>query len=534
MILKVRILLVEDTETDAILLQRLLAKAALDFELAHVTTKAQMLESLNASVFDIVICDYNLPGFGPLEAISTLRSKDADASFLVVSGAVGEEKAVEVMRAGASDFLNKSALARLPLIISREWKETQARRSQRDAELQLLQSREELKQALLDARKANDLKTTFLANMSHEIRTPIGAILGYTEMALELSPPTETANYLQAIRRNGQQLLAVIGDLLDLTKIESDRLEFEAVPFDLLHEFESVLLTAQPAAQAKGLSVEVDLDRIEWPDLISDPVKIRQILINVIGNSVKFTSSGKISVSAWQEERGDEVACFFQIEDSGMGMKEEEKTRLFEPFMQGDASTSRKFGGTGLGLSLSRSLARHLGGDLSLVKTLEGSGSTFEVCFIAKKDLATPSKTQKSQVRMNTEGVLKERRVLLVEDSVDNQFIVKHFLFPTGVILEVAASGQEAVDAVSAAAKSGNDFELILMDMQLPGMDGAEATRILRASGLQIPIIALTAHAFKGARERALSGGFTDYITKPIDRRLLTETVVRKLQTKLN
>lgn len=371
--------------------------------------------------------------------------------------------------------------------------------------------------ARLEAISANEAKSDFLANMSHEIRTPLTAIIGYSETLLDSSQPEhERIASINATIRAGKHLLRVINDILDVSKIEAHKLEVERIqvsPFEILAEVESLVTLS---TEEKGLGFEIEY-HYPLPEYIeSDPVRLKQILINICANAVKFTQKGRIKVIV--DCKRDENVIRFQIIDTGIGMTGEQLDKLFKPFTQADTSMTRKYGGTGLGLYLAKQLAEKLGGRLTVQSTPE-SGS----CFSVEIDMGTPEKynfvdkypSLDKQIipHANTaKPVSLAGNVLLVEDNFDNQRLVSMYLHSIGITPTIANNGKEAIGMVS-----GRPYDLVLMDIQMPVMDGITATKQIRQQGYAGPIIALTANAFKEDRERCLAAGCNDMLTKPID-----------------
>ena len=421
---------------------------------------------------------------------------------------------------------------------------------QRDVTREVEQE-EALQQALVRAEAADRAKSEFLANMSHEIRTPMTAILGYADLLAEegdaAQPTLDRAEVIETIRRNGRHLLALINDILDLSKIEAGRLDVESVRFSPIQVVEEVYSLLNVTAQTKGLCLRVEPC---WPlpeSMQGDPVRLRQILMNLVGNAIKFTKEGGVTLR-WALERSvDEPRLRFEIIDTGIGITREQMGRLFEPFSQADSSTTRRFGGTGLGLAISRRLARMMGGDVT-VASEPGKGSTFTVTIPTGplKDIALLTEAAVPPAAESTETAsaqaagpsedprpLAGQRVLLAEDGPDNQRLIAYVLRRAGADVEIAENGRIAVDkVVQALAPGGRGFDLILMDMQMPEMDGYQATRLLRKHGCRLPIIALTAHAMEGDCKKCLDAGCDGYATKPIDiQRLLTICVQGCRQT---
>jgi PAS domain S-box-containing protein len=407
------------------------------------------------------------------------------------------------------------------------------------AEQQLETVHRQLVAARRTAEASSRAKSEFLANMSHEIRTPMTAILGYADLLMEdgdlTRAPEDRIEAISTIQRNGAHLLQIINDILDLSKIEAGKMTVESQvcsPIQLLSDVDSLM---RVRADAKRLALEFDCEG-ELPESIhSDPTRLRQILVNLVGNAVKFTERGTVRVVT-RLVRGERPRLEFDVVDSGIGMTGEQTQRLFQAFAQGDASTTRNFGGTGLGLVISKRLAEMLGGNVTVIKTEPGLGTTFRltlaigslanVPMIATQGaMSTFVKNQGPAIQSASVAQLPGRRILLAEDGVDNQRLIAFVLRRVGAEIITVENGQLAVDAALAADDQGHPFDLILMDMQMPVMDGYQAVALLRAKAYGGPIIALTAHAMAGDRERCLRAGCDDYATKPIDRAQLLETI---------
>lgn len=390
---------------------------------------------------------------------------------------------------------------------------------------------------LIDAEKAansaNTAKTHFLANMSHEIRTPLNAILGFAELILD--PHQTEADRIESvrtIRRSGKQLLKLIDEILDISKVEAGHLEIERIDVNLGTLFSQLQSLLNVQARSKELQLRFHL-KSRIPQFIKcDPTRLRQILLNVIGNSIKFTEKGMINVEIeWVNSFSEEPSQLrVRVIDTGVGIDEGQADKLFQPFIQVDSSTTRKFGGTGLGLALSRQLAAALGGKVELESSAPGQGSTFVIEIESVPVSGSPwlqnieAQEQKEQSAFTERDskVLKGVSILLVDDAYDNQVLISHFLKSAGAHVDLAENGLEGVDK----AMSGS-HEVVLMDIQMPKLDGYQATKQLRQQGYRKPIIALTAHAFKEERDRCFSVGCNDHLTKPIDRKLLINQVAK-------
>ncbi len=399
---------------------------------------------------------------------------------------------------------------------------------------------EALHQALIRAEGADRAKSEFLANMSHEIRTPMTAILGFSEL-LASGHADAHADTVATIRRNGEYLLQIIDDILDLSKIEAREMSIEKLRCSPVELAGDVVKLMRVRAEAKGLTLSIEF-RGPIPETIeTDPTRLRQILFNVIGNATKFTERGGITLSVRlippvvTPEGETRSQLEFAVSDTGIGMSEEQLSRLFRPFTQADSSTARRFGGTGLGLTICKSIAGLLGGDVSVTST-PGVGTTFRI-WIPTGPLANvrimenpiddeTSAGHPMPIPDETEVALR-CRVLLAEDGLDNQRLISFILKRAGAEVTLVDNGLAALKAALAARSAGQPFDVILTDIQMPIMDGYELTRRLRSERYTGPIIALTANAMNGDRERCLAAGCDEYTAKPIDRVALLQVVAR-------
>jgi two-component system CheB/CheR fusion protein len=377
---------------------------------------------------------------------------------------------------------------------------------------------------------SNRAKSEFLANMSHEIRTPMTAILGYADMLAESITDPEHLGALQAMQRNGDHLLSLINGILDLSKIEAGQMAITKVSCSPLRIVREVLQLMSVRCEGKPVDLTLTPSTMVPFSAVTDPMRLRQVLINLVGNAIKFTERGRVTVTVELGPTSPSRRLLqFRVEDTGIGMNSEQLARIFQPFQQADASTTRKYGGSGLGLAISRRIVEMLGGRIQVASEL-GRGSCFAFSIDPGDltgvplepsdgmfDAETPSPV------VNPAPSLTGLRVLLAEDGPDNQLLIRRILERAGADVTVVANGAEAVRAcgVETANARTDLFDVILMDMQMPVMDGYEATRILRADGYEGPVIAVTAHAMVGDQQRCLDAGCSSYLTKPIDRRAM-------------
>lgn len=366
--------------------------------------------------------------------------------------------------------------------------------------------------------------------MSHEVRTPLTALLGFSDLMFEVGiDESVRRQYGHIILRNGQHLLSVIDDILDLTKIEAGKLEVERLVCSLIEVLADVVSLMRARAKARGLALNVKFQSDVPERIVSDPTRLRQILFNLVGNAIKFTSSGSVSITLHYAAQPSMLSI--DVIDTGIGMTPEQVAHVFTPFFQGTASTTRQFGGSGLGLAISKSLASALGAELE-VQSSEGQGSVFAFRLPSEVPPGTPMVRSLTIAPEATSleaaaALVLSGSVLLAEDGPDNQLLLRAILERAGLDVTVAENGRLAVDEALAAVNRGAEFDLILMDMEMPELDGYGATRELRARGYGGPVVALTAHAMAGQRERCLQAGCNDFISKPVERRRLLSSLSR-------
>lgn len=424
--------------------------------------------------------------------------------------------------------------------------------------------RKQQEQRLLESEQAalaaNRSKSEFLANMSHEIRTPMAAILGYADVLLGHLKDPDNRNCVLVMKRNGKHLLELINDILDLSRIEAGKLEIDLEVVLLPRLVADLQSLMQVRAEEKQLDFRAEFVSRVPDKILTDPTRLRQVLINLIGNAIKFTESGSVvlAISYRPSENGQEAGSEvsqqaqnqhaqtwptsaihgvlqFSVRDTGIGVSEEQQRRLFKPFSQGDSSVTRSYGGSGLGLAISKRLMDLLGGDIVLHSRL-GEGATFTVILpIALDDSARLVQPDLLAHQPELESAETEHRkltcrVLVVDDRRDVRHISQHFLEKAGAQVLTAEDGEQGIEMALASRDALQPFDLIVMDMQMPNVDGLQATARLRSANIQWPIIALTADAMKGDRDRCLNGGCDDYLSKPIDHVKLVSLVARYTQ----
>jgi signal transduction histidine kinase/ActR/RegA family two-component response regulator len=385
-----------------------------------------------------------------------------------------------------------------------------------------------------EAEHASRAKSEFLANVSHEIRTPLTAILGYADLLQEEQRSTATSaiciEATEAIDRNGSHLLRLINDILDLSKIEAGKLQIDRVAFSLPDLLDEIVSQMSLRAEAKGLRFEERRSPHLPVQIESDPTRLKQVLLNLVANAIKFTDAGHVRLIVEPgSAAGGQASLCFTVEDSGVGIDADTLQKLFKPFVQADASTTRRYGGTGLGLAIAKRLAEMLGGTLT-AQSEPQRGSRFtlriEVAHADAARLSSRAPQASPQHDQRWSLVPPGARILLAEDGIDNQRLISRLLERAGLVVDVVENGLAAIERLT----SGAEYDAVLMDMQMPCVDGYQATRELRARGCALPIIAITANAMVGDREYCLEAGCDEYVTKPIDRSALFAVLGRQLR----
>jgi signal transduction histidine kinase len=528
------ILMVDDNPNNLFTLRALL-KRLHDCEIIEASSGIDALGRVLERRVDLILLDVQMPGMDGFETARHLQMTERTRNIPIVF-ITAVFKAEEFIRRGydigAVDYLTKPIDDHLLLNRIRLYQAIHRRERELMAAVEQLHEKEQaLSIAKEAAEAASRAKSTFLANMSHELRTPMNAIMGMTNMALRKATEPKLIDQLTKIDQASQHLLHVINDILDISKIEAERLTLERVSFKLGEVLENLISLIGHKVTDKGLKLCIDLTpEVAGLTLLGDPLRLGQILLNLAGNAVKFTEQGAITLRArLVDESVTDMLLRIEVEDTGIGITAEDQKRLFTAFEQADGSMTRKYGGTGLGLAISKRLVNMMGGEVG-VESQPGSGSTF--WFTVRQGKATDATSQAPTFSPDrAEARLKAKipgtRILLAEDEPINQEVSRGLLEDVGLSVDLAEDGVQAV----AMAKQ-NRYALILMDMQMPNLNGVDATRAIRAlpGYAETPILAMTANAFDEDRQVCIEAGMNDHIGKPVDPDRLFETLLKWME----
>ncbi len=483
-----RALLIEDNAADADLLVEMLAGEEQFIRIDRVECMADAESFLKEMTdIDAILLDLGLPDCDGLDSLARATSAARHVPVVVLTGLDDEELGIEAVRKGAQDYLPKGHAT--PRILAR------------------------VIHHAVERNRIVEARSQFLANVSHELRTPMNAILGMIDLALRNDLSHTVRDYLSTARESADLLLGLLNNLLDSAKIASGHLELESAPLSIGQIVDQTAHVLAARAGEKGLAFHYAVPDNVPPSVLGDKLRLRQVLLNLGGNAVKFTERGEVSLDVQVESLDRGEACLkFVIRDTGVGIPQEDLDRIFKPFTQADASTARQFGGTGLGLSISADLVAMMRGKLwAESEPDEGSIFYFTVCLPVSSELV-PSREASTT---SFPALAKALRILLVEDNSASQKLAVHLFREAGHAVDVAEDGRKALEMIEEAA-----YDVVLMDVQMPVMDGLTATAAIRAReppGTHVPIIAMTARAMKGDRERCLAAGMDEYISKPID-----------------
>ena len=493
-----------------------------------------------------------MPQFNGLDALTELKETGTDIPFILISGTVGEETAVAIMKAGAHDYIMKDNLSRLVPAFGRELREAEVRRQKRKADedlkasiqdlkkqnteyqslnLEYIQQNEELTESLDRIQKMNAellvaknkaeesdiLKSSFLANMSHEIRTPLNGILGFSGFLKDPELSKEKAvKFVDIIESSGQQLLTIINDILDISKIEAGQMSIYLEATNINELLKKIHEQFVMEAELKNLELILNPENLNEPIVINtDGNRLRQVFSNLIINAIKFTSEGIIEFGLALKNNFIE----FYVKDTGIGIAPEDQSIIFRPFSKVAKATNHLYGGNGLGLSISKALIEQLGGTITL-KSEPNKGSTFIFTIPYAKNIGADPQTQ-TRTESDSLFTREEKTILIAEDEIFNYYYIEELLEPLKIKTHHAWNGKEAVDMT----KNYPDISLVLMDILMPEMDGITATKLIKEMRPELPVVAQTAYGSREDRENAHKSGFDFYLSKPIARELLVEVI---------
>jgi len=517
----VKLLIIDDDEDDFLLVKDLLEDIGQTCLLDWASTYEDGQRLLAEDRHDLCLMDYKLGARDGIELLKFSNEVGFSGPVILLTGMHQVEVDRQALQAGAVDYLVKSKLSAEQL--ARAIRYALARREVERERVERLKAEAE-----------NRLKSEFLAHLSHELRTPLSAILGFTELLLNKSSDTENSAHLRIVHRNGKHLLGLLNDILDLSKIEAGKLELEKQPVVLSAFLTDIYFLMQGAAVDKNLQL-----RIEAPDPLpvtinTDPMRLRQILLNLMGNAIKFTREGQVLLKIdWVEESGKKKIRFC-VKDSGIGICRETLNVIFEPFVQSKNAQVHPRAGTGLGLTISKQLVERLGGHIQ-VSSIMGVGSEFS--FTVELDEFEYAETE--MLELNFDGAIEHSvkvprftgRVLVADDLRDIRILIGHFVQLTGAEVVYATDGADVMRIVNAEKFLGKSFDLVLMDIHMPVMDGHQAAQQLRYEGYTLPLVALTAAHMKGDMDHCFESGFTAYLGKPLDQARLYNCLSRFLSS---
>ena len=516
-VVRAKILLVEDDEDDYIITRSHLDElTSLDSQLTWVTNSADGLQKLTEGYFDVCLLDYQLGAETGLSLLQQAVAAGISTPIIMLTGQPDKQLDLQALEYGAADFLVKTELTE-----ARFARAIRYALSRRDFEL------ERLNRMRLEA--DNRSKDRFLAHLSHELRTPLSSILGYTELLLESDTAEEARPELNIILNNGKHLLSLLNDILDLSKITANKLELRPEPTSLRHILLDIYTLLKVTAVDNGLTLTVN-SLTSLPVLITvDGTRLRQVLINLIYNAIKFTDTGGVTVDLWVQKADGKEMLYFRVTDTGVGIPAGQLKDIFAPFMQVEDYLTRKKGGAGLGLAISAELIQRMGGSIDVVSE-EQKGSVFTFCV----DPGDISDTQRCyfnpEQRLNDgqsrqDKLMLSGEVLIVDDLADLRKLAGYWVKAAGASVDFAENGSQAIEKVKRKLDAGSSYSLILMDLHMPDIDGREATSMIRSLGYQYPIVALTAAMAKDIRQQLAGLGFNDVLSKPLAKHHLHRTL---------
>jgi signal transduction histidine kinase len=517
----VKLLIIDDDEDDFFLVKDLIADISQSCILEWAPTFEAGHTLLQEDRHDLCLMDYKLGARDGIELLKFAHEIGFSGPIILLTGMHQIEVDRKALQAGAVDYLVKSKLSAEQL--ARAIRYALARREVERERVERLKAEAE-----------NRSKSEFLAHLSHELRTPLSAILGFTELLLNNNNDSESSSHLRIVHRNGKHLLGLLNDILDLSKIEAGKLELEK-QFVVFSAFlTDIYFLMQGAAIDKNLRLRIEAPHPLPVTIYTDPMRLRQVLLNLMGNAIKFTQQGEVLLKIDWADQAHKNKIKFSVKDSGIGICEETLKVIFEPFVQSKSAQVHPRAGTGLGLTISKQLVERLGGTIEVQSTV-GKGSEFS--FTLALDESEWVETEMLALNFETLNQNKVNiprfngRVLVADDLRDIRMLIGHFVQLTGAEVIYATDGADAVRTLNAYEQAGKGFDLVLMDIHMPVMDGHQAAQELRQQGFTPPLVALTAAHMKGDMDRCFESGFTAYLGKPLDQQRLYNCMARFLNS---
>ena len=519
------LLLVDDEENILSSLRRVLSNDRYKILTANSARIAMKL--LKENDVGVILSDQCMPGMTGVELMSNVKELYPDTVRLMLSGYADIKSVTDAINHGAiSKFLVKPCDNDLLRKNIREaFEQYELKLENERLTRELIVTNKDLDDALTKSKQATQAKSVFLANMSHELRTPMNGVLGMSDLLLETSLQTEQLGYIEAIKSSGNLLLGVINDILDLSKVEAGKLVLEEVDFNLRRTIDEVAELLAIQAHNKGIELISLIERDVPESVHGDPTRLRQIITNLVSNAIKFTSQGEVAINVKAiEEEDARVLLRFEVKDTGIGIGESDKEKIFDSYSQANGSTTRLYGGTGLGLAICQQLVRAMEGEIGIEST-EGIGSTF--WFTAHINTIVESETR----TLDTE--FRNFRVLIVDDNETARTALGQYLDSWGISVGSARNGDEALERLKMADRSMQPYRIALIDMFMPGMDGLELSRAIRMAADISPMQTVLMIPFgqRGSREDAVEAGVTTYLTKPLRKSTLYDCIVKLLET---